>query len=41
VSYLKVFVGGIPRVEIDKLNFICIINGFDYLAMVRLDLGGL
>ena len=41
VSYLKVFVGGLPRVEIDKLNFICIINGFDYLAMVRMDLGGL
>ena len=40
VNYIKVFVGGLPRLEIDKLNFICIIDGFDYLAQVRMDLGG-
>lgn len=39
VNYLKVWVGGEELVEIDKFNFIARINGEDYLASVRADLG--
>jgi len=39
LSYLKVYVDGVEIIEIDKYNFICRINGTDYLAAVRSDLG--
>jgi P2 family phage contractile tail tube protein len=37
--YLKIEIDGQTVVEIDKLNFICIIDGVDYLASVRNALG--
>lgn len=40
VRYLKVFLGGKAYAEIDPLNFICLIDGTDYLAAVRTGLGG-
>ena len=39
VSYIKITVGGKVLLEIDKFNFIFIVNGKDYLAQVRADLG--
>lgn len=39
INYLKVDVGGVTRVEIDKFNYKCVIDGVDYLASVRRDLG--
>lgn len=39
VLYLKIDVDGVTRVEIDKLNYKCVINGVDYLAGVRSALG--
>lgn len=39
VLYLKLFIDGEEVAEIDKLNFICNINGSDILASVRDDLG--
>lgn len=39
VTYLKLVVEGVTRIEIDKLNMICIIDGEDALASVRADLG--
>lgn len=39
VRYLKVFLGGRAYAEIDPLNYICLIDGVDYLASVRSDLG--
>ncbi|MBQ4358968.1 MAG: phage major tail tube protein [Proteobacteria bacterium] len=39
VTYLKVEIAGETKIEIDKLNFIHMINGTDYLASVRSDLG--
>ena len=39
VRYLKVFLAGRAYLEIDPLNFICVIDGVDYLAGVRRDLG--
>lgn len=32
-------VGGKTRTEIDKFNYVCVINGVDYLASVREALG--
>ncbi|MCM0759608.1 phage major tail tube protein [Sporomusa sphaeroides DSM 2875] len=40
VTYYKVWYDGKEYIEIDKLNFICKIDGVDYLAAVRLALGG-
>lgn len=40
VTYLKIWYDGKEYIEIDKLNFICKIDGVDYLAAVRLALGG-
>ena len=37
--YLKISVDGKEYVEIDKLSFICRIDGVDYLEKVRQDLG--
>jgi len=39
VSYIKILVDGKEMVEIDKYNFICVIDGEDYLADVRKNLG--
>lgn len=39
VSYIKISIDGNVVIEIDKYNFICNINGIDYLAQVRSDLG--
>ena len=39
VGYLKTYINGELINEIDPLNFICIINGKDYLAPVRKALG--
>ena len=37
--YVKYKVNGVDKYEIDKLNYICKINGVDYLEGVRKDLG--
>lgn len=39
VSYLKVIVGSTVTLEIDKFNFKYVVNGIDFLAKVRLDMG--
>ena len=39
VSYYALYIDGKKNTEIDPLNFICIINGYDYLAKVRKALG--
>lgn len=39
VSYIKLSMGGSAKLEIDKLNFICVVNGVDYLETVRSHLG--
>lgn len=40
VQYIKIWLNNIERIEIDILNFICKIDGVDYLAAVRQALGG-
>lgn len=40
VTYIKIWYDGDEYIEIDKLNFICVIDGVDYLVAVRLALGG-
>lgn len=39
VSYIKIYVDGAELLEIDKYNFVCVIDGTDYLSGVRSDLG--
>ena len=39
VTYLKIVLADEPRVELDKLNYKCVIEGVDYLERVRGDLG--
>jgi len=39
LRYLKVFLAGRAKVEIDPLNFVCVIDGVDYLATTRSALG--
>lgn len=39
LTYVKMSIGGGEMVEIDKLNFICRIDGTDYLSGVRGHLG--
>ena len=39
IVYFKMTVGGKTRTEIDKFNYVCVINGVDYLASVREALG--
>lgn len=39
VYQIKIWHGGVPVLEIDKPNFICVIDGVDYLAKVKADLG--
>ena len=40
VTYFKIWYDGKEYIEIDKLNYICKIDGVDYLAEVRQALGG-
>lgn len=39
VTYMKVIVDNVERIEIDKYNFKYVVDGVDYLASVRDDLG--
>ena len=39
LPYLKLWLDGTERIELDKFNYICKIDGIDYLAGVRSDLG--
>lgn len=39
LSYVKLSMNGVEQLEIDKINFICMINGTDYLATVRNQMG--
>ena len=39
LPYYKLELDGKLQAEIDKYNYICKINGVDYLASVRSDLG--
>lgn len=39
VTYLKITLSGTEKVEIDIFNYKCVIDGEDYLASVRTDLG--
>ena len=39
VRYLKIFLAGRTYAEVDPLNYICVIDGTDYLADVRSALG--
>lgn len=39
VFYMKIFLGNKERVELDKYNYIYKVDGVDYLASVRSDLG--
>jgi len=39
-AVIRVQIAGVPLVEIDKFNSVFKINGFDFLASVRRDLGG-
>jgi P2 family phage contractile tail tube protein len=38
-NYLKIFVNGDEVLELDKYNYIFTVNGVDYLADIRSDLG--
>lgn len=39
LTYIKVSLGGQELVEIDKINFLCVVDGVDQLAEVRAHLG--
>ncbi len=39
IYYIKVWLGGVELVEVDKLNFICRLGGSDMLAKIRSNLG--
>jgi hypothetical protein len=39
VNYIKVWVDGEEKIELDKYNFKCVIEGTDYLESVRDNLG--
>lgn len=39
VTYMKIYVNNVERIEIDKYNFKYVVDGVDYLASVRSDLG--
>lgn len=39
VSYYAMYMDGVKNTEIDPLNFVCIINGVDYLAQIKKALG--
>ena len=39
LTYMKVSIDGVEKVEVDKIAYIYRVNGIDYLAKVRQDLG--
>lgn len=39
LTYMKIFINNVERLEIDKYNFKYVVDGTDYLASVRADLG--
>lgn len=39
LTYIKIYVNDIERLEIDKYNFKFVVNGVDYLSSVRRDMG--
>ena len=39
VLYIKITLNNRPRIEIDKIAFICIVDGVDYLATTRQHMG--
>jgi len=39
VDYIKISIDGKERVELDKYNYICKVDGVDYLSAVREALG--
>lgn len=39
VVYLKLTLNGEEKLEVDKYNYICMIDGVDYLSVVRANLG--
>lgn len=39
LTYMKIFINNVERLEIDKYNFKYVVDGEDYLASVRDDLG--
>lgn len=39
LHYIKILIGGKTYIEFDKFNFVYIVNGVDYLAEVRQNLG--
>ena len=39
VAAISIYIDSAPLVELDKLNSIFRVNGFDYLRQVRVDLG--
>lgn len=39
VGYIKLSMNGATKLEIDKLNYICVVDGTDYLETVRGHLG--
>ena len=39
ITYMKIYLAGKERVELDKYNYIYRVDGIDYLATVRADLG--
>lgn len=40
IAVCRISVDNVPIIELDKFNMIFKVNGFDYLASVRRDLGG-
>lgn len=40
ISAIRVSLDGVPVVVLDKLNFIFIVDGVDYLQKIRQDMGG-
>ena len=39
ITYMKIYLNNVERVEMDKYNYIYKVDGVDYLATVRSDLG--
>ena len=39
-SVLRISIDNVSYIEIDKFNMVCKINGFDFLAKARIDMGG-
>ncbi|KJD45982.1 phage major tail tube protein [Paenibacillus terrae] len=39
VTYIKITLNGVVKMELDKYNSVCVINGVDYYAKIRQALG--